>query len=162
MCTLKVYHSSSRKKPICEPFRMAQLRNNVRPAFFVEQGMKRDAHYAHKPWERFWISTTDLPWITETRKPAPRIVSSSLVVSLWVQHALTWPSNPQLDCIPEADMFFTYSWKYNVRYKWNPRNRKSQDNTSNVHKQSFIPANQNIRPCRDSRGFKSIGISLTL
>jgi hypothetical protein len=30
---------------------------------------------------------------------------------LWVQHALTCPSKPQLDCIPVEDIPFTYSWK---------------------------------------------------
>jgi len=57
------------------------------------------------------VRETNLPWITEIRKPADRIASNSFVVMLWVQHALTCPSKPQLDCIPVEDMPFTYSWK---------------------------------------------------
>ena len=57
------------------------------------------------------VRETNLPWITEIRKPADRIVSNSFVLMLCVQHALTCPSKPQLDCIPVEDMPFTYSWK---------------------------------------------------
>lgn len=56
-----------------------------------------------------------LPWMTETRIPAERIISISARVILCVQQALTWPSKPLLDCIPVADIPFTYSCSTQVK-----------------------------------------------
>lgn len=54
--------------------------------------------------------TTHLPCMTETRKPADLIFSISDRVILCLQQALTWPSKPWFDCIPVADIPFTYCW----------------------------------------------------
>ena len=88
-------------------FCIAQLCSYIVRAYYVSQ-----VKWYHSLNIISAVRETNLPWITKIRKPAERIVSNSFVViMLWVQHALTCPSRPQLDCIPVEDMPFTYSWK---------------------------------------------------
>jgi len=86
-------------------FCIAQLCSYIVRAYYVSQ-----VKWYHSLNIISAVRETNLPWITKIRKPAERIVSNSFVViMLWVQHALTCPSRPQLDCIPVEDMPLTHS-----------------------------------------------------
>lgn len=136
MPSMKFYHFSNRLQLFCQPLCMIYLSNDVIATYSDNLKLLWTDTFSKgnyctsigwlsmvKCWYnmievKWWISSMQnyaayLPWIIDTRNPADLINSISFCVILCVQHALTWPSKPEFDCIPVADIHFTYSCRSN-------------------------------------------------